>query len=381
MAIDCAISGDFSACELRGGGDEIHRAGDFAAHGRFHLPWPPRDAGNAHAAFPGAAFALAQKARAAAGLAHQRPWAVVAAEDDQRVLREAVFTQRVEHAADAPVEFLDDIAIKPAAAFVFERGRRKQRRVRESVREIEEERLRLVRGDEFHRFLGVAACQRGLICGLFDEFEAPIERRVPILGFLIGEGVRELRIARVRVHVVRVRQAEVEVEAVILRMMGRIEAPHAEMPFSDETGAVAFALQKLCEGDFIVGKPAARKTTQHARLVMAHAVANRVPTRHERRAARCADFCRRVELREPHALRRHAIEMRRADGGMPVAAQIAVTEVIGVNDDDVRSCEERRAQGREEKKEAKKHGEAPKRDQRSASSSETNGKDAAIVLR
>ena len=66
---------------------------------------------------------------------------------------------------------------------------------------------------------------------------------------------------------------------------------------------------------------------------------------------------------------------------MPVAAQIAITKVIRVNDDDVRSREKRRAESSEEKKEAKKHGEAPKRDQLTASSSETNGKDAAIVLR
>ena len=249
------------------------------------------------------------------------------------------------------------------------------------MREIKEERLRLVRGDEFHRFLGVAACQRGLIRGLLDEFEAAIERRVPIRGFLIREGVCELRIACVRVHVVRVRQAKLEVEAVLLRMMGWIEAPHAEMPFSDETGAVALALQKLCQRDFLVWQPAARKTTQHAHLIMAHAVANRVTTGHQRRTARCAHLRGRVKLREPHALCRHAVEMRRADGGMPVAAQIAIAEVIRVNDDDVRSREKRRAQSREEKKKAKKHGEAPKRDQLTASSSETNGKDAAIVLR
>ena len=45
-----------------------------------------------------------------------------------------------------------------------------------------------------------------------------------------------------------------------------------------------------------------------------------------------------IELCELHVLRSHAVEIRRADGGVPEAAQIAVAEIVAVDDNDVGGC-------------------------------------------
>ena len=70
-----------------------------------------------------------------------------------------------------------------------------------------------------------------------------------------------------------------------------------------------------------------------------------------------------------------------AGDGVPEEAQDTMSEVVGWECADGRGRDEGSAQSREENKGTKKHGEAPKRAECHASSSETNGKDAAIVLR
>jgi hypothetical protein len=91
-------------------------------HTRLDASRLPRDARHAHAALPGAAFAILQRAGAAALIAHDEPGAVVTGEKDERVLCDAGFAQRVHDLADAPVELLHRIAKMPGAAFALERG-------------------------------------------------------------------------------------------------------------------------------------------------------------------------------------------------------------------------------------------------------------------
>lgn len=56
--------------------------------------------------------------------------------------------------------------------------------------------------------------------------------------------------------------------------------------------------------------------------------------------------------REPHPLRRHAIQIRRRERLLPIAREIAISEVIGEDEDDVgRRCVKRAAEG-EEKEES-----------------------------
>ena len=73
------------------------------------------------------------------------------------------------------------------------------------------------------------------------------------------------------------------------------------------------------------------------KLVAAHAAAHGITAGQQRRAAGRADFRRRVEIGKPHALRRHPIQIRRANDRVPVAAEITPAEIVGVDDDDVRA--------------------------------------------
>ncbi len=95
------------------------------------------------------------------------------------------------------------------------------------------------------------------------------------------------------------------------------------------------ALQRLGECDLFRRDATSGFGKQHAAFVAAHAVANGESARHEGRPTGSAHAGRRVELREPHTLRRHAIEVRRTNGGMPEAAQVPPAEVIGVDDDKI----------------------------------------------
>ena len=115
-----------------------------------------------------------------------------------------------------------------------------------------------------------------------------------------------------------------------------IVGPHAQMPLADGPGGVAAFLEQFGQRHFAVRQMPRRAIAQHAKLFVAHAAADRIPSGQQRRAAGRADFGRRVEIGEPHPLGRHAIQVRRADAGMPVAAQIAVAQVVGQDENDVR---------------------------------------------
>ena len=82
------------------------------------------------------------------GLVHA---AVVAREDDQRVLREAFLVQHVEHAAYAEVEIADEVAKRPTLAFACRGLRGRDRVVHGHRREIDEKRLlRALLADPVH---------------------------------------------------------------------------------------------------------------------------------------------------------------------------------------------------------------------------------------
>lgn len=203
--------------------------------------------------------------------------------------------------------------------------------------EVEEERLGLIRRDELHRLVCVAARERGLVGGLLDEFLVAEERRVPPLGLLLGEFARALRRDGRDVHVVRVGKAEVEVEAVFARVASGVVHPVAEMPLADAAGGVAPGLEGLGRGDFTRGQMAHGPIAQHAELVVAHPAANRVAPGEQRGSAGRADFGGGVKLGEAHPLGSHAVEVRRADVRVAVATEVPVAEVVGKDDDDVRT--------------------------------------------
>ena len=128
-----------------------------------------------------------------------------------------------------------------------------------------------------------------------------------------------------------------EIEAVVERVMLRqVIGPDAEVPLADDAGGVASGLQRFGEGDLRGGQATGGDSAQNAVLVMGHAGADGVATRHERGATRGTDFGGGIELREAQAFGGHAIQVRRLDGRMAVATEVTVTEVVGQDDDDVR---------------------------------------------
>ena len=74
------------------------------------------------------------------------------------------------------------------------------------------------------------------------------------------------------------------------------------------------------------------------RGILHHAAAKRIAARHQRRPRRGAERRRAVELRQPRPFGRHAVEVRRFELRMAVAAEVAVAEVVGQDEDDVRAA-------------------------------------------
>ena len=110
-AVNHGLRGHFGSGDFQAGGQHVDGAGDGIAHAAgCDLAGPPRERGDAHAAFPGAAFATAQGGGAAAIGAFDEPGAVVAGEDDERVRIELQLAQRVEHATDAGIDLLHPVA-------------------------------------------------------------------------------------------------------------------------------------------------------------------------------------------------------------------------------------------------------------------------------
>ena len=115
------------------------------------LPGPPGDGRHAHAAFPGGALVAAQRR-----VHRPRRAAVVAGENDERPLGEAVFADSVQNSAHAPVHFLDPVRVDAVRRFARPFLARIDREMHGVVRQVEEEGRVLVRGDELH---GLGRCR------------------------------------------------------------------------------------------------------------------------------------------------------------------------------------------------------------------------------
>src|SRR5689334_15717912 len=147
-AVNRSIARQRRSGESCRGGKQVHRR----SHIR-HDPWsdrprPPENAWRPHAAFPRCSLAGAKRARRPAVRAEGQPWTVVAAEDDERPAIEPVRVQRVEDAAGARIELLDDVTVDPGGTVPFEIRRSRKRDMRKRVGEVEKERLRAMFVDE-----------------------------------------------------------------------------------------------------------------------------------------------------------------------------------------------------------------------------------------
>src|SRR5690606_30776440 len=109
-----------------------------------------------------------------------------------------------------------------------------------------------------------------------------------------------------------------------------------KMPFSNASRFVTGRFQRAGNRDFIRRQTSSRSRIKHmAPRAARHPAAHRQTSRQQRRATRGAKICPRVKIGETQSFSRHTIQVRRANTRMPETTQIAVTKIIGHDDDDV----------------------------------------------
>jgi hypothetical protein len=104
----------------------------------------------------------------------------------------------------------------------------------------------------------------------------------------------------------------------------------AEVPFAKDTGRVAGALQHLRNRSGI-----GRQSFPFEDRVR-DSIPELMPSRHQRGPRRCAGWTH-LEISEAHALAVERIEMRRLENGIPMASEVAVSLVIGEDENDIRA--------------------------------------------
>ncbi len=257
-------------------GEEVEGGGDFGTLGTFrYLVGPPRDAGYPLPTLPGLALSATQGQVAPLLLG-----TVVGGEDDQGLLVQAGILERFQDFSRRPVDFLDGVTITTSLGFTFESGTGEKGNVREGVRQIDEEWLILVAVDELDDFLSVAWGDHRLVDGGLDD------------PFVSHEGQGHF----LAVHVVRVRNAEVGIEALLVRKEIRVIA---DMPFSHADGGVVLGLEDFGNGGFIGVQSLSIRWKQHAQVsvVHMHVHASWVASGQQTGARRRAHSAGRVEAR------------------------------------------------------------------------------------
>jgi hypothetical protein len=164
----------------------------------------------------------------------------------------------------------------------------------------------------------VSVCWFGLE---FDRRLAPDERQVRV-AFAPDPARR---------HVVGVRQAEVDVEALPRGQELRLVT---EVPLPETAGRVARILEQFGDRD-LARIQAVRVLGEDDGLVEPDALG--VTAGEQSGARRRAHRGRGVEIGEAHTLGGEAIEVRCLEAGRAETADVAISLVIGEDDDDVRS--------------------------------------------
>ncbi len=170
---------------------------------------------------------------------------------------------------------------------------------------------------------------------VFDEaFRAGRESRLQLRE--VDVFLRELHarpvalVQRQRIDVVAVRQAEEQIEALRRRRPERRDVP--EMPLADERSRI-FGLQRL--GDRHLGLRQSASVIRENDLI-AKPGANRITARQQSGARRRAEVRGGIKVGEQRALPHHPVEVRGAHALAPHRGDVAVTEVVAQNDDEVR---------------------------------------------
>src|SRR4029079_19548563 len=182
-------------------------------------------------------------------------------------------------------------------------------RMGDGVVQIEEERPPVRALDERGRFLREEIVHVVVIDVRLDPLRVAIE--------VVGE---------LPVRVAMIEEAERVVEALLVRLSCRTRPP--ESPLADDRGAIARIVQRHRAREVLFAK---RNLT-----VAANPRVSRMEAGHQRRPRRRAHGAARVVLGEADPFARESIDPGRLDLRLPVRAQIAVAEIVGLDDEDVR---------------------------------------------
>ena len=173
---------------------------------------------------------------------------------------------------------------------------------------------------------------------LFDDVAVAHQRHVPVLGLriVVGRALESIVARRRHAHVVRIGQTEPGVEALVHR---EELAELSEMPLADDRRRVSAGLQHFGDGDLVRRQTLRGIVAEHFRCrTRCHAVraaSNGQASGQKRRAARRAHRLH-VEVRPLLTVGGHAIEARRSDVRAAERSKIAVPEIVGEDDHDVR---------------------------------------------
>ena len=251
--------------------------------------------------------------------------AIVAGEDDQRVLVDSEFLERVEQFAHVGVEARHHrgeglllgaprlVGIDPEIVDLMPP-------VRQGDRVEEEERLAgMVLEPADHVLLDEI-----LGIGLPHSL-AVVAREQEGLVAIVEVG------GKVRVREALAVVAEEMVDSLLERAAGRIEKTHA--PLAEGRGSVAGRLGDLGDGDRLRRQ---RQLSLRCQLVVAaDRAVIRVKAGEKRRPAGRADRGAAVTLEVARALGRHAVEAGSLDRLLPVTAEIVLGDVVAENEDEI----------------------------------------------
>ena len=247
--------------------------------------------------------------------------AIVAGEDDQRIVAQAPLVERGDDSPDLVVDRRNHRRIG-AARRILDGGRVAVLigllclvgRMRGQRREVQEERLVLVLLlDHLDCFV---ADQRQVVSLLLEEF--PVALPVHDAAAHLGEIVHLADEVSVKV-----------IEAAILRP--ELLVGMAQVPLADHRGAVAGLFQSLRQRPFVGRQAVSMVREDHQRL---QAVTHWIAARHQRRARRGADR-HAVEGFEPHPFVGKFVDIRCLDVAAAIA-EIGVAEIVSQDHDDVR---------------------------------------------
>lgn len=268
-----------------------------------------------------------------------QPRAVVTGEDHVGILAELEFIESREQFSDLRIDVFDGVDVGFFRIGITHIVGHIQRDVRHGVRKIEEKRLGGMGFDEVDGALRVAASDGALIDRKLDDFFVFVERRAPLRerGFgiipqrvhAIGPTLRSALVVGM-VHVVRVRDAEVGVEALSSRQnFGMV----AEVPLADAGRGVALGFEVIGDGVFIRMQALGRGRKKHMQM---HADTFRIASSEQSGARGSAHRRGDEKIGEFSAFLREAIDVRRANGFRSKTTEVAIAHVIHKNHHHIR---------------------------------------------